>query len=109
MSEANDLEEMDIDEIALCRKGAHAEAKIVIQKTATRTVPHAESGGVDGTEPRSRASIVQQRFALAVLKVNGHGPSILWPEMYDALRKKGYSKEKAARISNAAARGTLDR
>jgi hypothetical protein len=105
MNEANDLEDMDIDEIALCRKGAHAEAKFVIQKTATRTRPHAESGGVDGPDPRRRAAMVQQQFALAVLKVDGHGPSILWPEMYDALRRKGYSKEKAARISNARAQG----
>lgn len=29
--------------------------------------------------------------------------------MYEALRRKGYSKSKAARISNAAANGTLDR
>ncbi|ABE67474.1 hypothetical protein PBI_QYRZULA_64 [Mycobacterium phage Qyrzula] len=38
-----------------------------------------------------------------------HGPSIKAPRMYEALRRKGYSKEKAARISNAAANGTLDR
>jgi hypothetical protein len=31
-----------------------------------------------------------------------HGKSILWPAMYEHLRAKGYSKEKAARISNAA-------
>lgn len=29
------------------------------------------------------------------------GPSILNPAVYEALRRKGYSKEKAARISNA--------
>lgn len=38
-----------------------------------------------------------------------HGPSIKAPRMYEALRRKGYSKAKAARISNAAANGTLDR
>lgn len=31
-----------------------------------------------------------------------HGHSILWPALYEHLRRKGYSKEKAARISNAA-------
>jgi hypothetical protein len=31
-----------------------------------------------------------------------HGKSILWPALYEHLRRKGYSKEKAARISNAA-------
>lgn len=30
-----------------------------------------------------------------------HSPSILWPALYEHLRAKGYSKEKAARISNA--------
>ena len=31
-----------------------------------------------------------------------HGPSVLWPAMYEHLRAKGYTKEKSARISNAA-------
>jgi len=31
-----------------------------------------------------------------------HGHSILWPALYEHLRAKGYSKEKSARISNAA-------
>ena len=29
-----------------------------------------------------------------------HGTSILWPALYEHLRKKGYSKRKAAMISN---------
>lgn len=33
-----------------------------------------------------------------------HGPSIKDPELYDELRDEGASKEKAARISNQAAR-----
>lgn len=36
-------------------------------------------------------------------KTNKHGPSIKDPELYDRLRDEGNSKEKAARISNAAA------
>ncbi len=32
-----------------------------------------------------------------------HGPSIKDPEEYDALRREGASKEKAARVSNASA------
>lgn len=32
------------------------------------------------------------------------GPSIKKPDEYEALKKKGYSKEKAAKISNADAR-----
>lgn len=31
-----------------------------------------------------------------------HGPSIKNPRVYEALRRKGYSKTKAAKISNAA-------
>jgi hypothetical protein len=34
--------------------------------------------------------------------------SLKKPKVYDALRRKGYSKEKAARISNAQANGTID-
>jgi hypothetical protein len=30
-----------------------------------------------------------------------HGPSIKHPDVYEALRRKGYSKTKAAKISNA--------
>jgi len=30
-----------------------------------------------------------------------HGPSIKCPDIYEALRRKGYDKEKAARISNS--------
>lgn len=33
------------------------------------------------------------------------GPSIKKPDEYEALKEEGYSKEKAARISNAAAQG----
>lgn len=32
------------------------------------------------------------------------GKSIKWPRVYEALKSKGMSKEKAARISNAMAR-----
>jgi hypothetical protein len=32
-----------------------------------------------------------------------HGPSVKDPEVYEALRREGASKEKAARISNEAA------
>jgi hypothetical protein len=34
-------------------------------------------------------------------KGGSHGPSIKRPRVYEALRERGYSKEKAARISNA--------
>jgi hypothetical protein len=33
------------------------------------------------------------------------GPSIKRPEQYEALKKEGYSKERAAKISNKAAQG----
>jgi hypothetical protein len=33
------------------------------------------------------------------------GPSIKRPEQYEALKEQGYSKEKAAKISNKAAQG----
>jgi hypothetical protein len=38
----------------------------------------------------------------------GHGPSIKDDETYEALRDKGASKQKAARISNAQADDTRD-
>lgn len=34
-----------------------------------------------------------------------HGPSIKNPRVYEALKGKGYSKTKAAKISNAQVRG----
>jgi hypothetical protein len=37
-----------------------------------------------------------------------HGPQIKNPELYEKLRDEGASKEKAARIANAEAAGTLD-
>ena len=37
-----------------------------------------------------------------------HGPEIKKPDMYESLRDEGMSKEKAARISNARAEGSLD-
>jgi hypothetical protein len=36
------------------------------------------------------------------------GPEIKKPDMYEALRDDGMTKEKAARISNAKANGSLD-
>jgi Rho termination factor-like protein len=36
------------------------------------------------------------------------GPEIKNPDMYEGLREDGMSKEKAARISNAKANGSLD-
>lgn len=37
-----------------------------------------------------------------------HGPQIKDDELYEELRAKGASKQKAARIANAKAAGTLD-
>jgi len=36
---------------------------------------------------------------------HNHGPSIKSPNVYEALRRKGYSKTKAAKISNGLIRG----
>jgi hypothetical protein len=38
-----------------------------------------------------------------------HGPSIKDDKLYEDLRRQGESKEKAARIANAKASGSLDR
>jgi Rho termination factor, N-terminal domain len=38
-----------------------------------------------------------------------HGPSIKDPEQYDALRREGMSKEKAARIANESASSSRSR
>ena len=40
---------------------------------------------------------------MAEKKRKSHGPSVKDPEVYEALRDDGASKEKAARIANAAA------
>ncbi|AHJ88571.1 hypothetical protein Jolie1_071 [Mycobacterium phage Julie1] len=37
-----------------------------------------------------------------------HGPSVKKDNTYEALRRKGYSKEKAARIANAQHNGTIN-
>lgn len=37
-----------------------------------------------------------------------HGPEIKKPDIYEELRDEGMSKEKAARISNAKAEGSLE-
>ena len=39
---------------------------------------------------------------------NDHGPQIKDDKLYEDLRRQGESKEKAARIANARAAGTLD-
>ncbi|AHJ86604.1 hypothetical protein Jolie2_54 [Mycobacterium phage Jolie2] len=41
-------------------------------------------------------------------KRGGTRKSLKKPALYDKLRAKGYSKTKAARISNAVAAGTID-
>jgi hypothetical protein len=38
-----------------------------------------------------------------------HGPSIKKPDTYEALKRRGMSKTKAAKISNAQAAGTINR
>lgn len=40
---------------------------------------------------------------------HNHGPSIKKPDTYEALKRQGMSKSKAAAISNAQAAGTIDR
>lgn len=41
-------------------------------------------------------------------KKGGSRKSLKMPSLYDKLRAKGYSKSKAARISNAVAAGTIN-
>lgn len=41
-------------------------------------------------------------------KRGGTRKSLKKPKLYDKLRRKGYSKTKAAKISNAVAAGTID-
>ncbi|RKT79139.1 Rho termination factor-like protein [Terracoccus luteus] len=43
---------------------------------------------------------------MAEKKSDGPGPSVKDPELYEALRDDGASKEKAARIANAAAKSS---
>jgi hypothetical protein len=53
----------------------------------------------DAREERSRAASPVEEEVLA----KDHGPSVKDDEMYEALRREGESKEKAARIANEAA------
>lgn len=39
------------------------------------------------------------------MPAGNHGPSIKNPRVYEALRRKGYSKTKAAKISNSKRKG----
>lgn len=57
-------------------------------------------GGLDPVDFKYVAKIANPKSTMKEI-VGSHGPSILWPAMYEHLRKKGYSKEKSARISNA--------
>lgn len=60
---------------------------------------------------RSRRGGGTMSFAAKGGRLTGrsrHGPSIKKPNTYEALRRKGYSKAKAARISNAQFNGTIN-
>lgn len=46
---------------------------------------------------------------MARKKRGGSRKSLKRPDVYDALRRKGYGKTKAAKISNALAAGTINR
>ncbi len=54
-----------------------------------------------------RISLAALLWALARPLMPGkkHGPSVKNSRVYEALRKKGYSKTKAARISNSKRKG----
>ena len=65
--------------------------------------------------PKSRLSKVARRFWVGVLPTRSEqevanvpgkspGPSVKKPKTYEALKKKGMSKSRAARISNAQAK-----
>ena len=63
------------------------------------TFPSARVAKRDDHGPNKKSSVKE------IVGHHGHRPhghSILWPALYEHLRAKGYSKEKAARISNAA-------
>lgn len=45
-------------------------------------------------------AVIQRRRSMGLMKMDDHGPSIKNPRVYEALRRKGYSKSKAAAISN---------
>jgi hypothetical protein len=71
----------------------------VVAKSYRSPLPLALRGkekGSDKTTPAERA------YDKVSSGRSTHGPSIKFPRLYKALRRKGYTKEKAARISNAA-------
>jgi VIT1/CCC1 family predicted Fe2+/Mn2+ transporter len=57
-----------------------------------------------GAKRRRRVFCDERRPAMA----KDHGPQIKDDALYEALRKQGNSPEKAARIANAKAAGTID-
>lgn len=56
-----------------------------------RSLPHTAAAAL---------KVIRQRQAAGLMKSESHGPSIKNPKVYEALRRKGYSKSKAAAISN---------
>lgn len=78
---------------------------------SSRTRGTRASGAVRGGSRRGRGP-VRGRTARATFRSGtttpyGKGtPSVKRRDVYDALRRKGYSKSKAARIANATANGT---
>ena len=56
------------------------------------------------SKPTSGSKTASKSASKPKSKTKDHGPSIKDDEQYEALREKGMSKEKAARISNASAK-----
>lgn len=52
-------------------------------------------------EEFARSAKAQRARRSSPLSIGRRDPSLRWPHLYDLLVAKGYSKEKAARISNA--------
>jgi hypothetical protein len=83
------LSDLDLDFISLVAAGDDPTARVVLAKAEP----------VEKGKPNKRTS---PKEIVGSHGHKSHGPSILWPALYEHLRAKGYSKEKAARISNAA-------
>lgn len=89
------LSDLDLDFISLVPAGDDPLAQVVIAKA--EPVEISKPGKKYRPNPKSSPKEIAGSHGH-----KPHGPSILWPALYEHLRKKGYSKEKAARISNSA-------
>src|SRR3546814_11050731 len=77
--------------------------------TAIGRAPCGEWTGGYRLQTSDRETYATKRMAIVMAKKEDPGPSVKDKELYEEIREDGASKEKAARIANAAANSSRDR